>query len=139
MIASAYLRKCVSDWQLGQGSICNKCWFKSSLVGWYVRCEVASRIVAIFLGVASRKCSKQHAAFWFNSHLHCFSMRFVSVNVVPSYSSSVITTVCKKSHFILSVLSDFYMIDNLSKHSVSFLRFQYMASALNIPRRLICH
>ena len=41
-------------------------------------------------------------------------MRFVSAHVVHPYSSIHTTTTWKKSRFILSKRSDFYMIDNLS-------------------------
>ena len=44
-----------------------------------------------------------------------FSMFFVSVQVVHSYSSTDMATDWKKFCFILSERSDFHMIDNLSK------------------------
>ena len=40
-------------------------------------------------------------------------MRFVNVHMVHPYSSTVIATAWKKSHFILSDRSDFHMINNL--------------------------
>ena len=43
-----------------------------------------------------------------------FSSRFVSVQVVHPYSSIDTTAAWKKLHFILSVRSDFHMIDSLS-------------------------
>ena len=44
-----------------------------------------------------------------------FSLRLVSVHVVHPYSSMHTTSACKKLHFILSDMSDFYMSDNLSR------------------------
>ena len=43
-----------------------------------------------------------------------FSSRFISVQVVHLYSSINTTTAWQKLRFILSVRSDFHMIDNLS-------------------------
>ena len=62
------------------------------------------------LGVAARTCSVLLTTLpssFFSSH-------FVSVQVVHPYSSIDTTAAWKKLHFILSVRSDFHMINSLS-------------------------
>ena len=46
-------------------------------------------------------------------HYNFFSSRFVSVHVVQPYSSIDVTAAWKKLRFILSVRSDFHIIDSL--------------------------
>ena len=65
-------------------------------------------------GVASRNYSILLAAFLCNCRLAFFSSRFVSIQVVHPYSSIDTTAAWKKLRFILSVRSDFHMINSLS-------------------------
>ena len=67
-----------------------------------------------YVGVASRTCSILLETFLCNYHLTFFSSCLVSVQVVHPYSSIDTTAAWKKLCFILSVRSDFHMIDSLS-------------------------
>ena len=82
-----------------------------------------------------------------------FSSRFVSVHVVHPYSSIDVTAAWKKLRFILSVRSDFHIVDSLliAVHafvnlvSMSFsvdstLLPRYVTTSLtNVPRLVIAH
>ena len=68
-----------------------------------------------------------------------FFMRFVSVHMVLPYSSTDIATAWKKSRFILSERSDFYMIDNLSITVHAFTRRMFISLSVDeilLPRYL---
>ena len=78
-----------------------------------MRQEVDGSTAAVLQDVAFRICSWQHTAFLCDSHL-AFSLFFVSIHVVPPYSSINTVTSWKKFCFILSDKSDSHLIDNLS-------------------------
>ena len=63
-------------------------------------------------------------------------MCFASVNVVHPYSSMDTATTWKKSRFILSMRSDFHMIDNLSIAVLTFARCMLTSLSLDeiLPR-----
>ena len=65
--------------------------------------------------------------FLCNCH-QAFSIRSISVHVVPPYSSIDLTAACKKNYFILSDRSEFHMTDSLSMPSLvtNWCRFPYM-------------
>ena len=64
-----------------------------------------------------------------------FSMHFIIIHVVHLFSSIDITTVWKKSHFILLERSDFYMIDNLPIAVYAFAR--WMVKSLSVDEMLL--
>ena len=64
-----------------------------------------------------------------------FSMHFVSIHVVHPYSSIVTVTAWKKSCFILSDRSHFYLINNLSIAFDAFAR--YMLTSLSVNEILL--
>ena len=67
-------------------------------------------------GAASRICSEQHVAIFYNSHLALFflSKHFVRIQGVQLYSSTDMITAWSKSRIILLEESNFQMIDNQS-------------------------
>ena len=79
-------------------------------------------VYVLLLGVASRFCSRQHAASLSSSHL-AFSLGFfVCIHVVHPYNSTDTATAWKKSHFILLDQSDLHMIANMSIAFHAFVR-----------------
>ena len=60
-----------------------------------------------------------------------FSSRFVSVQVVHPYNSIDVTTAWKKQRFILSVSSDFHMIDSLSIAVHAFVSRESMSFSVD--------
>ena len=87
----------------------------------YIRWEVSNCTATVLWGVASMVCSEQHIVFLCSSHLP-FSWCFVSIHEVHSYSSIDTATTWKKSCFILSDRSDFYIINNLLIAAHAFAR-----------------
>ena len=71
--------------------------------------EASSRTAGVLWGVAARTCSILLSTFLCNCRLASSS---VSVQVVHPYSSIDTTAAWKKLRFILSVRSDFHMIDS---------------------------
>ena len=67
-----------------------------------------------------------------------FSSRFVSVQVVHPYSSIDTTAAWKKQHFILSVRSDFHMIESLSIAVHAFVRRLFRLISRCFQGRWIC-
>ena len=67
----------------------------------------------VLWGVAARTCSRLLAAFLCNCRLASSPGRFVRVHVVHLYSSIDATAAWKKLRFILSVRSDFHIVDSL--------------------------
>ena len=64
-----------------------------------------------------------------------FSMQFISILVVHPYSSMETATALKKFGFILSVRSDFHLIDNLS---ITFYTFtKCMLTSLSVDEVLL--
>ena len=64
-----------------------------------------------------------------------FSICFISIHVVYPYSSVDTATAWKKSHFILSDQSDFYMINNMS---IAFLPFsRHILTSLLVDEMLL--
>ena len=72
------------------------------------------RIVGVSWGVVARTCLILLSTFLYNFCPSLLSSRFVSVHVVHPYSSIDTTAAWKKLRFILSVRSDFHMIESLS-------------------------
>ena len=71
--------------------------------------------------------------------VYVFSSRFVSVQVVHPYSSIDTTAARKKLRFILSVRSDFHMIDSLSIAVPAFVSCVSMSFSVDeklLPGRL---
>ena len=79
-----------------------------------VRLTMIVFVMVPCVGIAARTCSILLAAFLCNCRLAFFSSRLVNVQVVHPYSCIDTTAAWKKLRFILSVRSDFYMIDSLS-------------------------
>ena len=74
---------------------------------WFVTWKVSSHRAAVFWSVSCRICSRQHEAFWSNFHLAFYtSIFFVSICCIDT------ATTWKKSSFILSKKSDFYITDS---------------------------
>ena len=77
------------------------------LLVWFVRWEPCGRTVAVLWWAAFRICLKKYVEFW----CRFFLKHFIRVQVVHPYNSTDTVTCSKKSGFILSERSDFYMID----------------------------
>ena len=80
-------------------------------------------------------CSKQFTAFLCNFYL-TFSLSFQLVHMVQTYSCTDIDTTWQKSRFILSEISDFHMIDNLSIAVHAFP--MCMLTLLSVDEILLC-
>ena len=104
-------------------------------LGRFVKRKLSSHISPISWGVASRICSKQHTAFSRGSYLAFSSCFFVSNHVVLPYSSMFTVRAWKKSRFIISDRSDFYMIDNLPITILAFVR--RMLTSLSVDEILL--
>ena len=90
--------------------------------------------------VLLRKESQTIFLFNYNLYLYfivLFSSRFVSVHVVHPYSSIDVTAAWKKLHFILSIRSDFHIIDSLliAVHAfVNLVSMSFSVDSTLLPR-----
>ena len=95
----------------------------------------------------ARPCVGIHKSTSLMSSSSFFSSRFVSVHVVHPYSSIDVTAAWKKLRFILSVRSDFHIIDSLliAVHafvnlvSMSLYIYKYIHIHININTHICTH
>ena len=84
------------------------------LLGWFVGCEVGGHTTAVLKGCCFQDSFKTACSILVQFPSSFFSLHFVSIHVVHPYSSTDTPKAWKKSHFILSKVSNFQMINNQS-------------------------
>ena len=88
-------------------------WVLFVLLEWFLRWEARGCIAAISWSAACTICSQKHEAFLYSIYLP-FSQCVSLESVVHTYISTNTARTTKKSFFVLSKRSDFYMIDSFS-------------------------
>ena len=99
--------------------------------------KITRRFEKLQLKLKNKQCSIVFNKTCLNNMSSFFSSHFVSVHVVHPYSSIDTTAAWKKLRFILSVRSDFHMIDSLliAVHAfVSRVSLSFSVDEMLLPR-----